>query len=85
MQDRKYSANYKDGVKAADQAQEKDIRLLRSKGGYELWIASAFGAIVKTGEKPRFERRIAGMLVYDWNALTGDNLPSLEDESNKSK
>lgn len=84
MKDINYEVDYKEGTKAIDEP-EQVKKLIRSKGDFELWTAGGFGAIVKTGETPRFERRLAGILVYDWNALTGDNLKDLEDMSKENK
>lgn len=53
-------------------------RLFRCKEGYQLWIAGELASIVKETEQPDFKRRISKALIYDWNALTGDKLDSID-------
>lgn len=71
-------ADYQKGTHGINEIDTSEAIMIREKNGYQLWILGEFASIIKDNEKPEYKRSIAGALIYDWNALTGDNLDSIE-------
>lgn len=71
-------ADYQNGTNVVNKVDSKEAIMFREKNGYQLWILGEFASIIKGNENPEYKRSITGALIYDWNALTGDNLKSVE-------